>query len=91
MSAVRRRVIIEGLVQGVYFRASCAEVARRHGVAGYVHNRPDGRSVELVAEGEPEAVAAVVEWARRGPRHAVVDTVEVTDEPPQGEVGFRVE
>ncbi len=90
MSAIRRRVIVRGLVQGVYFRASCADVARTRGVGGYVRNRPDGRSVEIVAEGEPDAVDAVIEWARHGPRHAVVDSVEVTDEPPQGETGFRI-
>ncbi len=90
MTAVRRRAIVRGLVQGVYFRASCADVAHRHGVSGYVRNRPDGRSVEIVAEGEPDAVDALVEWARHGPRHAVVRSVEVTDEPPEGEVGFRI-
>ncbi len=90
MTAVRRRVIVRGLVQGVYYRASCADVARSHGVSGYVRNRPDRRSVEIVVEGEPDAVEAVIEWARHGPRHAVVDSVEVTDEPPQGQVGFRI-
>ncbi len=90
MSAIRRRVIVRGLVQGVYYRASCADVARSHGVSGYVRNRPDRRSVEIVVEGAPDAVAAVIDWAGRGPRHAIVESVEVTEEPPQGDVGFHV-
>lgn len=90
MNTVRRRVVARGLVQGVYFRASCAEEARRRGVSGSVRNRPDGRSVEMVFEGDPDAVAALVEWAGRGPSHAVVDSVEVNEEAPEGEPGFRV-
>jgi len=59
------------------------------GVAGWVRNVPDGR-VEAVFEGDPQAVDALVEWCRSGPRSATVTAVEVGDEEPQGEEGFRI-
>ena len=86
---VRRRVIVDGRVQGVFFRDTCARLARQAGVAGWVHNRDDGR-VEAVFEGEPDAVERLVDWCREGPRGAHVDAVEVTDEEPTGESVFRV-
>ena len=86
---VRRRVRVQGRVQGVFFRGSTQEQARRHGVDGWVRNRPDG-DVEAVFEGPPEAVEALVAFARQGPRHALVRTVEVQEETPRGEQGFRV-
>lgn len=86
---VRRRVVVTGRVQGVFFRDSARrEAAARH-VSGWVRNRADG-SVEAVFEGPPDAVEAMVSWARRGPRDAWVDTVEVHDEPPEGLDGFSV-
>lgn len=60
----------------------------RH-VAGWVRNTPDG-TVEAVFEGEPEAVAAMTDWCRRGPAYASVEDVEVAEEPPQGDGGFEV-
>jgi acylphosphatase len=86
---VRRRVVVTGRVQGVFFRDSAAREARRRGVAGWVSNRPDG-SVEAVFEGEPDAVAALVAWARHGPEHARVDGHSVAEEEPEGEDQFRV-
>ena len=86
---VRRRVVVTGRVQGVFFRDSTAQEARRHGVAGWVANRSDG-SVEAVFEGDPDAVAALVAWTRHGPEHARVDESAVTEEEPEGERGFRV-
>jgi len=59
-------------------------------VRGWVLNRADG-SVEVVVEGEPAAVESLVVWARRGPRHAVVSRVEVTEETPQGLRDFQIE
>jgi acylphosphatase len=73
----------------VFFRASCADEARRSGVLGYARNLRDGR-VEVVAEGEPDAVDALVEWCRHGPPNARVDTVEIVEEEPQGLVRFSV-
>jgi acylphosphatase len=88
--AVRRvHVDVRGRVQGVFFRASCAERARTAGVAVWVRNTLDG-GVEAVFEGDDGAVDAIVAWCRRGPAFAEVDEVEVRDEPPLGEHDFRV-
>jgi acylphosphatase len=86
---IRRRVIVHGLVQGVFFRDSTRRLAQRHGVAGSVSNRPDG-GVEAVFEGEAEAVERLVAFSREGPRGAQVDSVEVTEEEPEGLSGFAV-
>jgi acylphosphatase len=86
---VRRRVIVRGNVQGVFFRDSCRREAQSRGVAGWVANRPDG-AVEAVFEGEPDAVRALVSWCREGPRSADVDSVDETSEEPEGLSGFRV-
>lgn len=86
---IRRRVVVRGRVQGVFFRDSTRRQASRRGVTGWVTNRPDG-SVEAVFEGEPDAVAALVQWTRHGPDRARVDDQTVTEEEPEGERGFRV-
>ena len=86
---IRRRVVVRGLVQGVFFRDSLRRLAQQRGVAGWVQNRADG-AVEGVFEGELEAVERVLEFCRRGPRGARVDEVDVTDEPPEGLRGFSV-
>jgi acylphosphatase len=85
----RSRVVVRGHVQGVFFRDSCRRKADARGVAGWIANRPDG-AVEAVFEGDPDGVAALVEFCRRGPRGADVDSVEETSEPPEGLTGFRV-
>ena len=84
---IRRRLVVHGRVQGVGFRFSLARVARTRSVAGSAANRPDG-SVEVVLEGEPEAVESVVHWCEAGPRGAVVERVEVAEEEPEGLSGF---
>ena len=71
---------ISGHVQGVGFRYSMSEEAERLGVTGWVRNRRDG-TVEAVIDGAPDAVAAVLAWARRGPRGASVTEVEVAETP----------
>jgi len=86
---VRRRVVVHGYVQGVFFRDTARREAQRRGVAGWVCNRADG-AVEAVFEGEPEAVSALVDWCRRGPRGADVKHVETSDEEPEGLSGFDV-
>jgi len=86
---VRRRVLVEGRVQGVWFRQTCRERARAVGVRGWVRNLADGR-VEAVFEGAPSAVEAMIAWCRTGPPGAVVTGVEVREEPGGGEAGFRV-
>jgi acylphosphatase len=69
---------ITGLVQGVGFRYALCVQARRHGVTGWVRNRRDG-SVEAVIDGEPQAVAALIQWSQLGPDSARVEKVEVSD------------
>ena len=85
----RRRVLVGGRVQGVFFRDTCRSEARRAGLAGSVHNRSDGR-VEAVFEGGDEAVDHLVAWCHQGPAGARVETVEVRDEAPTGESGFHI-
>jgi acylphosphatase len=85
----RRRVVVRGSVQGVFFRDSCRREARSRGVAGWVTNRPDG-AVEAVFEGNPDAVGALVDWCSRGPRGADVDSVDDTAEEPEGLTGFEI-
>ncbi|MBN2123438.1 MAG: acylphosphatase [Deltaproteobacteria bacterium] len=90
MSNARVRLIIEGRVQGVFFRDSTRREAILLGVSGWVRNRRDG-SVEVLAEGEEERVKALVAWCRHGPSHARVTALHETAEPYQGEFdGFDI-
>jgi acylphosphatase len=86
---VRRRVRVQGRVQGVFFRDSTREQAEAEDVAGWVTNNSDG-SVEAVLEGPPDAVERVIAHMKQGPDRASVEDVEVADEAPQGETGFSV-
>jgi acylphosphatase len=85
----RVHVFVTGRVQGVWFRESCREQALAAGVSGWTRNLSDGR-VEVVLEGPPAAVQRVVAWCHDGPPRARVERVEVADEAPVGEAGFRV-
>jgi len=87
---VRARAIVEGRVQGVFYRDSCCREALRLGVRGWVRNRAD-RSVEVVAEGPRDRVDQLLDWCRQGPPRAVVSTISVTDEVPRAEREFRVD
>jgi acylphosphatase len=89
MAVIRKRVVVHGRVQGVFFRDTTRRMAESRGVAGWVRNCPDG-TVEAAFEGEPEAVGGMVDFARQGPRGASVTTVDVIDEPPEGARGFAV-
>lgn len=86
---IRRRVVVSGNVQGVFFRDTCRRTAEEHDVAGWVRNLPDG-TVEAVFEGEPARVRALVEWAHHGPPTALVDAVSVAEEDPRGVTGFDI-
>jgi len=86
---IRRRVLVTGRVQGVFFRSATERTASALGVDGWVRNLPDDR-VEAVFEGAAPAVMAAVEWTRTGPTHARVDSVDVVDEEPEGLTGFRI-
>ena len=87
--ATRRRVVVSGRVQGVFFRDSVRRIADERGVAGWVTNRDDGK-VEAVFEGEADAVEALIDFCRTGPENAAVENADVSDEEPQGDAGFRV-
>jgi acylphosphatase len=89
VSPARRRVVARGRVQGVFFRDSTRRRAESLGVSGWVTNRSDG-AVEAVFEGEPDAVEAMVAYAREGPGNASVAELEVAEEEPEGLEGFRV-
>jgi acylphosphatase len=89
-AVIRRRVVVHGFVQGVFFRDSVRRLAQRHGVDGWVANRWDG-TVEAVFEGEPDAVERLVAFCREGPRGARVDSVDVYEEEPVGLAGFAVQ
>ena len=74
----RKRLIILGRVQGVYFRASMCREAERYKVTGWVRNRLDG-SLEAMLQGEAEALESLIEWARHGPPGARVDQIEISE------------
>jgi acylphosphatase len=86
---MRKRVVADGRVQGVFFRDSTRQRAEAAGVSGWVANRADG-SVEAVFEGEAGAVESLVEWMRAGPSGAEVERTEVTEEEPERLSGFEV-
>jgi acylphosphatase len=85
----RRRIVVHGRVQGVFFRDSTQREAERRGVAGWVRNREDG-AVEAVFEGDRHSVEGMVAFCREGPRRADVDRVEVEQEEAEGLGGFSV-
>ncbi|MFZ5775148.1 MAG: acylphosphatase [Thermodesulfobacteriota bacterium] len=82
----KKRVVAEvrGVVQGVYFRDYTQQEGRHLGLSGWVRNRPDG-SVEAVLEGEAEKVDAMVSWLHTGSPMAKVESVQVSEEQPQGD------
>ena len=89
MPTVRRRFTVSGRVQGVFYREGVKSEALRLGIRGYAENLSDG-SVEVVAEGEANAVELLSRWLRNGPPRAVVSNVDSSWESPQGVAGFSV-
>jgi acylphosphatase len=87
---VRRRVIIHGRVQGVFFRDSLRRRAEARDVSGWAANRWNG-TVEAVLEGRLADVDALLGFCRQGPGRAEVERVEVEAEDPEGLRGFRIE
>ena len=73
-----KHLTIHGRVQGVGYRASMIDEARRLNVTGWVRNRRDG-TVEAVVDGDAQAVAAIIAWARRGPPGSRVTGVAVEE------------
>jgi acylphosphatase len=84
MEKTRARVIIEGRVQGVFFRHRTQETAFKLNVNGWVKNRRDG-SVEAVFEGDKEKVDRIIQWCHHGPPEARVTKVHVLWEDYKGE------
>ncbi len=87
--AVRRRITIHGIVQGVGFRPTVHRLARRHALSGHVHNFTGGVVIEL--EGEAEALEAFgreLEVAK--PPIAIIDEIRIEDLSPTGERGFVI-
>jgi acylphosphatase len=74
---VRRRVVVHGQVQGVFFRDTCRRKASERGVAGWVTNRRDG-AVEAVFCGRDDGVEAMLDACREGPRTGRIDDVAVS-------------
>lgn len=87
---IRRRVIVRGRVQGVFFRETTRHLAEQAGVAGWVRNQPDG-TVEAVFEGETDAVERLLEASRTGPPMAEVTDLEVIEEEPESLSGFTTD
>ena len=86
---MRRRVVVHGRVQGVFFRDSLRRLAEREGVFGWARNTSEG-TVEAVFEGAPDDVERLVSFAKTGPPDAGVETVDVSEEEPEGLTGFSI-
>jgi len=86
---VRARVVVHGRVQGVWYRRSMQQEARRLAVAGWVRNADDG-TVEAECEGARAAVEGLIAWARQGPPGARVARVDVRWEVGGGATDFVV-
>ena len=86
---IRRRAIVHGDVQGVFFRDSTRERARANSVSGWVRNERDG-SVQAVLEGSPDAVQRMLQFLQNGPPQARVERLDVSDEAPEGLSAFEI-
>lgn len=89
LSTTRAHVFVSGTVQGVGYRYSTMNYAKRLGVNGWVQNLDDDR-VEAVFEGSTEAVEQMIAWCRMGPRGAVVKAVTIEYEKPEGDRRFEI-
>jgi acylphosphatase len=86
---IRRRAVVHGRVQGVFYRDSARRQADSLGVSGWIANCDDG-SVEAVFEGDPEAVETMLAFCGEGPSGAAVERIDVSEEQPEGLRGFTV-
>ena len=82
----RMHILVEGRVQGVWFRASTRDQGNELGLSGFVRNLPDGR-VEVIAEGDRPQLEALLAYCRQGPKHAVVEHVDTEWLPARGGLG----
>ncbi|MBI4245442.1 MAG: acylphosphatase [Planctomycetes bacterium] len=90
MELRRVRIIVTGRVQGVFYRATCAHMARKNHVNGWVKNNPDGR-VEAVFEGTKKDVEFMIKWAQKGPEYAIIQNIQILEENPQKIKDFVIE
>jgi acylphosphatase len=86
---VRRRIVVHGRVQGVFFRDTTRRLALEHGVSGWARNTWEG-TVEAVFEGPPDAVERLVDFVHSGPSGALVEHVDVFEEDEEGLTGFSI-
>jgi acylphosphatase len=86
---IARRLVIRGRVQGVGYRYAAQDAAEGLRISGWVRNRRDG-TVEALVQGDPQAVAAIIEWCRRGPPAAEVTGVEVIESELEQVAGFAL-
>jgi acylphosphatase len=86
---MRKRVVVHGSVQGVFFRDTMRRLAEQRSVGGWVRNNRDG-TVEAVLEGDESALERLLAFAQEGPRGAQVERVEIFDEKPEGLRGFVI-
>ena len=82
-------VIVSGKVQGVYFRASCVDIARKLGIGGWVRNMPDNR-VEIMASGGGKVIDEFIKWCGQGPAGARVDEVLLEEKAFQPFENFTI-
>jgi len=83
------RLLIKGRVQGVFYRATARDVARKEGLKGWVRNTEEGH-VEAIASGTQEQIDRFVAWCRRGPAQAVVTDIEIENLPEQTFGSFQI-
>ena len=86
---IRRRLLVSGRVQGVFYRDTCRSEAGAAGVAGSARNLPDGR-VEVVLEGHQQSVERVIDWCWKGTPGSSVEDIAISKEEPQGLDSFRI-
>lgn len=89
MALICKRCLIEGRVQGVFYRATTQKQASRLGLTGWVRNLPDG-SVEAAIQGEPKQVERMIGWLWEGPTYSHVTSVRCYDEQPVDSDSFVV-
>jgi acylphosphatase len=89
MGRVRRRIVVHGRVQGVWFRESARRRAEQLGLSGWVRNRPDG-AVESEVEGSPDELEVFVSWFGHGPPDARVERIEVEELETHGDTRFDI-
>lgn len=86
---VHKNIRVTGKVQGVFYRASTVDTAKSLGLTGFVRNERDG-SVYMEVEGEEETTSKLIEWVRKGPPHARVDDLNITDGPLISFTSFEI-